>query len=177
MSGSSHATAERFRFVVLALQRQGSRRLNAALARLGVTASQAEALEVIGTFGPLTTRRTGDYLVCESGSPSRLLASLADKGLTVRSNPPEDRRATLHALSPAGRDLLDEVRCRQGEFHAELAGLLDAAAADPDLSPLRRLAELVVDPDLRGALGRRFPDLYPGSPTPAAESPASASTP
>ena len=36
--------------------------------------------------------------VCESGSPSRLLAALADKGLTVRSNPAEDRRATLHAL-------------------------------------------------------------------------------
>ena len=65
---------EQFRYVVLALQRQGGRQLNRLFSTLGLTASQAEAIEVIGTFGPMTTRRAGEYLVCESGSPSRLSA-------------------------------------------------------------------------------------------------------
>lgn len=60
---------EEFRYLILALQRQGNRQLNNLFAQLDLTNSQAEAIEVIGTYGPMSTREVGDYLVCESGSP------------------------------------------------------------------------------------------------------------
>ncbi|GAA8843844.1 hypothetical protein DUHN55_09300 [Helicobacter pylori] len=151
---------EQFRYVVLALQRQGGRQLNRLFSTLGLTASQAEAIEVIGTFGPMTTRRAGEYLVCESGSPSRLLATLADKGLTVRSNPPEDRRATLHALSRTGREVLAQVLESQKGFNEQMSAAIADAERDFAHDRMRQLAELVVDPELRRALTLRFPTLY-----------------
>lgn len=153
-------STEHLRYIVLALQRQGGRRLNRLFATLGLTASQAEAIEVIGTFGPMTTRQAGEYLVCESGSPSRLLAALADKGLTVRSNPPEDRRATLHALSRTGRDMLAKVINSQQAFNEQMGSAIADVERDFADDRVRQLAELVVDPDLRHALTMRFPALY-----------------
>lgn len=150
--------AQALRYVVLALQRQGNRRLNALLAPAGVTASQAETLAVVGEHGPLTTREVGQRLVCESGSPSRLLATLAEAGWTVRSHPVGDRRTTLHSLSRAGREKLAEVERLEEEFTGELATNFssdDAAARGRDAIDL--LMSLVSDADLRSALAARFP--------------------
>ena len=39
---------------------------------------------------PLAVREVGDRLVCEPGSPSRLVAALAAAGLVTRSVDPRD---------------------------------------------------------------------------------------
>lgn len=168
MTRPADGYGEELRFIILALQRQGARQLSRALQDVGLTASQAEALEVIGTHGPLTTGQVGSYLVCESGSPSRLLATLADLGLTVRSRPESDLRATLHSLSPAGRAKLAEATRCQERFNAAMArALADAwedvrAARSAPPEPIALLAAMVTDPDLRGALALRFPQLFEG---------------
>lgn len=53
------------RFTVLALQRQAARELAAAFSGIGLTPSQAEVITVVGTYGPLSVREVGEYLVCE----------------------------------------------------------------------------------------------------------------
>ncbi|MGQ4560637.1 MarR family winged helix-turn-helix transcriptional regulator [Dermabacteraceae bacterium P7054] len=154
---SSERNAEVLRYLILALQRQGNRELVELLAPLGLTPSQAEALEVVGDRGPLTTVQVGGYLVCESGSPSRLLKTLAEKGLTVRSTPLDNRRATLHVLTPAGKKLFEQVREVTDRFHAQILARMPSGFSDDRLRSLTEsLAKFLTDEQLRGAVKKRF---------------------
>lgn len=160
MTDDASLRPNEFRYLILALQRQGSRRLNALFADIGLTNSQAETIEVLGEYGPISTREVGKYLVCESGSPSRLLATLSKKGLSVAAQSHEDKRLTLHALSPDGRAVLQEIQHRQGVFEAELAEQLEELGTSCGERLTHALARLVTDPELKGALQRRFPHLF-----------------
>src|SRR5665811_1491799 len=63
--------AELIRFLVLAAQREGSRRLTRELRAIGLTPSQSEVLRILADHGPLSLTGLGELLVCESGtSPS-----------------------------------------------------------------------------------------------------------
>lgn len=153
---------EEFRYLILALQRQGSRQLNSIFAELRLTTSQAEAIEVVGTYGPMTTKEVGQYLICESGSPSRLLAAIAAKGLIVASQSTADRRATLHELSAQGREVLERIYTLKQEFEDKLSeSLADVGRRHPG-DTLRQLADLLVDPELSAAMKRRYPHLVTG---------------
>ena len=154
MTGDASLHPNEFRYLILALQRQGNRRLNALFADIGLTNSQAETIEVLGEYGPISTR------VCESGSPSRLLATLSKKGLSVAAQSHEDKRLTLHALSPDGRAVLQEIQHRQGVFEAELAEQLEELGTSCGERLTNELARLVTDPELKGALQQRFPHLF-----------------
>src|ERR1700758_394115 len=96
---------EEFRYLVLAAQREGARALAMALKPYDLTPSQAEAIAVLrDAGGPLTVREIGQRLVCEGGSPSRLMSTLAHKGLVESTVGSADRRTTLLSLSPDGHD-------------------------------------------------------------------------
>ncbi|MGQ4494049.1 MarR family winged helix-turn-helix transcriptional regulator [Dermabacteraceae bacterium P13095] len=124
------------RYLILALQWQGGGKLAELLSPLGLTPSRMEALEVIGDHGPLTTSQVGGYLACESGSSSRLLKSFAEKGLTVRSTPLDNRRATLHVLTLAGKKLLEQVREVTDRFHAQILARMPSGFSDDRLRSL-----------------------------------------
>ena len=151
---------EEFRYLILALQRQGGRQLNAKLSELGITSSQAEAIEIVGAHGPMSTREVGEYLICESGSPSRLLATLAAKGLTVASQSNQDKRATLHALTRTGRETLQDIKELNNNFQAQLAEILNQAVENHPDDALSQLVSLLVDPELNSAMRRRYPHLF-----------------
>ncbi|MBZ8178380.1 MarR family transcriptional regulator [Corynebacterium poyangense] len=153
-------SAELFRYLILALQRQGSRELNQKLARLNLTASQAEAIEIVGTQGPLTTREVGAQLVCETGSPSRLLSTLAQKGFIVRSTPEQDRRATLHSLTKFGRQTLGNIQQLNQEFYQHLAEDLAKVHSNEQMDIVTQIARLIQSPTMRETLHQRFPEYF-----------------
>ncbi|ORV19138.1 MarR family winged helix-turn-helix transcriptional regulator [Mycobacterium celatum] len=94
---------EEFRYLVLAAQREGARALTAALKPHDLTPSQAEAIAVLrDAAGPLTVREIGQRLVCEGGSPSRLMSTLAKKGFVESTVGSTDRRTTVLSLTSAG---------------------------------------------------------------------------
>ena len=69
--------AEQIRYLILAAQREGNRQLSSALAQLGLTPAQSEALRILDDHGPLALKRLGDMLVCDTGtSPSRIVDRL-----------------------------------------------------------------------------------------------------
>ena len=69
--------AELVRYLVLAAQREGSRRLTRDLRQIRLTPSQSEVLRILGDHGPLSLTGLGELLVCESGrNPSRLVDRL-----------------------------------------------------------------------------------------------------
>src|SRR3954465_9484225 len=112
---------EELRYLVLAAQRDGNRALAALLRPLGVTPAQAEVIGVLaGAARPLTVSEVGELLVCEPGSPSRLVSSLVGAGLVARGAPERDGRAAALALTPAGDRLARRIRAAEQEVHADL---------------------------------------------------------
>jgi MarR family transcriptional regulator, organic hydroperoxide resistance regulator len=133
--------AELIRYLVLAAQREGNRRLSSDLRELGLTPSQAEVLRILGDHEPLTLSGLGALLVCESGTnPSRLVDRLVEAGLVARVNALDDRRRVELTLTAAGRER--EVAVRSVE--ERLYGAIDSALAGIELEPaielLRRLS-------------------------------------
>lgn len=161
MDAKKNTMAEILRYTILALQRQGNRRLGDLLRKIDLTPSQTEVLEVLSKHGPMTTRAVGQYLLCESGSPSRILSALAEKGLSIRSQSEVDRRATLHTLTQKGLEKLKQARYYQDEFNSHfMATLINQFPLEEEVNELTiKLIDLVSDPALHTALELRFREM------------------
>ncbi|GAA5185237.1 hypothetical protein GCM10023322_28580 [Rugosimonospora acidiphila] len=121
--------AEQLRYLILAAQREGNRRLTAMMSELGVTPAQSEALRIIADHGPLALRELGDMLVCDTGtSPSRIVDRLVAAGFVERTTGEHDRRQVRLALTPQGRDKADRV----AEVENRLYDLIDRASEGTD---------------------------------------------
>jgi MarR family transcriptional regulator, organic hydroperoxide resistance regulator len=144
---------EELRYLILGAQREGARALAELLRPAGLTPAQGEVLVVVQQAGrPLTVREIGERLVCEGGSPSRLVASLVDAGLLQRGDHPADRRAVELSLTVRGVAAAQEVRSAEGALHDWLAGTL----ADRDIAAtIRALRKLVGGRPAGDAIARR----------------------
>jgi len=134
---------EELRYLVLAAQRDGSRRLAEALRPLDVTSAQAEVLTILASASqPLSVKELGAQLVCEPGSPSRLTRTITAAGLAELSADPADARVTRVTLTPQGRAKASAIAEIERGFHEELRSVLpDSAELDGLIATLRQLAE------------------------------------
>jgi DNA-binding MarR family transcriptional regulator len=150
---------EEFRYLVLAAQREGGRALTAALKPHDLTPSQAEAIAVLrDAQRPLTVREIGQRLVCEGGSPSRLMSTLAHKGLVESSTGPDDRRTTLLSLTPSGVDAARTVSEIEKNLYQVLGSILSDEQVAAVLPVLRTLvAQLPAGQALRQRIADRAP--------------------
>jgi DNA-binding MarR family transcriptional regulator len=88
-------------------------RLSRALRRqdlAGLTPTQLSALATVAKCGPL---RLSDLAAAEGIAPStltRLVTALEDSGYVQRSAVPGDARASMLAITQAGRTVIDRVR-------------------------------------------------------------------
>jgi|SRR5688572_9213360 MarR family transcriptional regulator, organic hydroperoxide resistance regulator len=133
--------AEEWRYLILAIQREGNRLLADELKPLGVTPSQAEVLRVLEDFGPLSLRGLGDLLVCETGSsPSRLVDRLVIQGLVARRTSEEDARSVTLELTAQGRQLARRVADAENVLHDRLDQLIHGEPEAAARNLLRKLA-------------------------------------
>jgi len=150
---------EEFRYLILAAQREGARALATALKQHDLTPSQAEAIAVLrDARGPLTVKEIGQRLVCEGGSPSRLMSTLAQKGLVESSAGSADRRTTLLSLTPAGIAAGRTVGEIEQNLYAALTMILDDDQVSAVLPVLRALVRQL---PAGQALQRRIADRDP----------------
>ncbi|MFH8442295.1 MarR family winged helix-turn-helix transcriptional regulator [Streptomyces sp. NPDC018026] len=98
------------RYLLLAAQREGARQMTGHLRPLNLTPAQAEILLVLGERAPLTLAEVGRLIVCESGSPSRIVDTLTKRGLVDREPGQVDRRVVYLRLSSRGEELLPALR-------------------------------------------------------------------
>ncbi|MFC5219746.1 MarR family winged helix-turn-helix transcriptional regulator [Streptomyces coerulescens] len=145
--------AEEIRYLVLAAQREGNRRLAQELRPLGLTPSQAEVLRLLAERQPLALNALGGLLVCESGSnPSRLVDRLVAAGLVHRAEAAEDRRRVELTLTPKGSQAASQVV----DVEDRLYDRIDAVAASHDGRAVRDFLRALVDGEPSGlALARR----------------------
>lgn len=113
--------AEELRYLVLALQREGNRQLADVLRPLGLTPSQAEVLQVLDQFGELTLLELGERLVCETGSPSRLVNGMVQAGYISKAQSPHDGRAVTLALAPIGQALMPQLNAIEDAYNEMVA--------------------------------------------------------
>jgi len=147
---------EEFRYLVLAAQREGARALATALKPHDLTPSQAEAIAVLRDAGrPLTVKEIGERLVCEGGSPSRLVSTLTHKRLVKSTIGSADRRTTLVALTAAGIDAARTVGQIEQDLYAAISVVLDEDRVVEVLPVLRGLVGQLPAGD---ALARRIAD-------------------
>lgn len=145
--------AELVRYLVLAAQREGNRRLTQNLRSLGLTPSQSEVLRILHDHEPLTLTGLGELLVCESGTnPSRLVDRLVAAGFVERTTATDDRRQVTLTLTEDGREAEVGVRLVEQRLYADL----DAASDGMDLGPTIELLQRIVAGQPAGvALARR----------------------
>ncbi|MEZ0092266.1 MarR family winged helix-turn-helix transcriptional regulator [Streptacidiphilus sp. EB129] len=142
------------RYLILAAQREGSRRLGEALRHLGLTPAQAEVLDVLAAHGPITLAALGRMLVCEQGSPSRLVDSLVQRDLVSRTPHHQDKRAVLIGLTDSGGSLA----ARLDEATDQLADHITGRLSAEDVDSLTGLLHALLDGTHGGhAIRRRFP--------------------
>jgi DNA-binding MarR family transcriptional regulator len=112
--------ASRLRLAVTRL----NRRLRAEAAS-GLTASAMAALATIGRRGPLPL---GELAALEGVKPPTMTATVAAleaEGLVARTPDGRDRRVTLAALTPRGRQRLERARTRKTAYLAARLERLD----------------------------------------------------
>jgi DNA-binding MarR family transcriptional regulator len=134
--------AEELRYLVLGAQREGARALTDLLRPRGLTPAQAEVLAVVRDADhPLTVREIGERLVCEGGSPSRLVASVVEAGLLTRGEREGDRRAVELSLTPQGAKAARAVGDAERELHAWLSSSLSEGEVTTVVNALRKLVD------------------------------------
>jgi DNA-binding MarR family transcriptional regulator len=132
---------EELRYLILAAQREGSRLFAEALRPLCLTPSQSEVLRVLQDYEPLSLVALGDLLVCETGSPSRLVQGLVDDGLIERLPSATDKRMVTLTLTEQGREMAAKVAALESQFYAANAGLINDASVPEVLGLLWRFVE------------------------------------
>jgi len=128
---------EELRFLILGAQREGSRALTAALAPLELTAAQAEVVRCLADTGPISLKALGELLVCESGSPSRLVDTLVNRDIVERREDSTDRRQVVLMLTAQGKKLDRAVRKVEDAMYAQIGAQLGGDGVAAALQLLR----------------------------------------
>ena len=120
--------SEQIRYLLLAAQREGNRKLAAALSKIELSPAQSEILRILGDHNTLTLTGIGQMLVCDSAtSPSRLVERLVDAGFINRTADLHDRRQVHLALTRAGQEKELQVRTIENALYDELDAFPGAA--------------------------------------------------
>src|SRR5579859_17829 len=132
---------EELRYLILAAQREGNRLFADALRPLHLTPSQAEVLRVLQDHEPLSLIALGDLLVCETGSPSRLVQGLVEAGLIERIPSATDKRMVTLTLTDAGKEMAAKVGAIESQFYEAITGIVKGAPLPEMLGLLWRFVE------------------------------------
>jgi DNA-binding MarR family transcriptional regulator len=116
----------------------------------GWSAVALSTLDAVDRLGPQrVTELVARERITQPGMTG-LVSRLADAGLVERRQDPNDGRATLVAITPAGREHLRSLRQRRAEVLAERIACLPAAerrALTTAAAALQALSELPPTPE------------------------------
>jgi MarR family 2-MHQ and catechol resistance regulon transcriptional repressor len=90
----------------------------------GVSVTQCYALEALVWHGPQSVNGLADFLLLDSSTVSRVVDTLARKGLVSREVNLEDRRAVILSATEEGRQIClqitEDMKAREKELIADL---------------------------------------------------------
>ncbi|HEV2124376.1 MAG TPA: GNAT family N-acetyltransferase, partial [Chloroflexota bacterium] len=101
--------------------------------------SGAHALDILVRLGPIGLNQLATELFVDKSTASRLVAALEEKGYISRAIDPDDRRAVLLEVTPAGRDLQKRIH---DDNLRDVAELLQSFSADTRQALTARLRQI-----------------------------------
>ncbi|GAA4538345.1 MarR family winged helix-turn-helix transcriptional regulator [Pseudonocardia xishanensis] len=108
---------------------------------------QLSALSTVALHGPLRLSELARREAVTAPTMSRVLGSLDEQGLVVRTSDPQDARGVLITLSDKGRAQLTEIRTHRTALVARRLGRLDAAQREVIRAALPAIEALLEDED------------------------------
>jgi DNA-binding MarR family transcriptional regulator len=105
----------------------------------GLSPTLTAALASIENHGPLTPSELADRERIKRPTATRLIGTLEGAGLVTRTADISDRRSSLIAITPEGRDLMRTLRTRKDLYLAQRLRKL----SDADRETLDRAADLL----------------------------------
>lgn len=143
---------ERIHAIARAVARvaDADRRLRLAAAeRLGIGATDFDALVLLDTAGPLAAGRIAEAMAITTGAVTGLIDRLERAGFVQRTRHETDRRQVLIELAPTRRDQVDAHWKDRDRFVAEAIGELD----DAGLGASARLIDAIAERTLASLAG------------------------
>jgi len=114
--------------------------------RLGLTASQSEALGFVDREGPMTVTALAKRIGIRPQSAGATIAALEEQGLVVVSADPDDGRQKVIAATERAHDLVEVSRTAREDWLAErISTALSAAEQHRLQDAVAVLARLVSD--------------------------------
>ncbi len=89
-----------------------------------ITPSQLRALRILGRHGTMRLSTMSEHLRIAPRSTTEVVDTLESRGLVERRPDPDDRRATLVALTEHGTSVLDAIRAARGTEAERIFGRL-----------------------------------------------------
>ncbi len=105
----------------------------------GFAPVEVGVLTLLASRGALHVRAVGRALGVSRQTAVNVTRDLERRGLVTRETPPEDRRALVVAIAPAGRDALARAEAIAQGYDAELAAAIGAELAADVAAGLRRV--------------------------------------
>lgn len=98
---------EYFFYLQYHLVKQRELLLSKVLAELGLTIPKWRILSILNRLGESSMGLVADFCAIDRTTLTRTIDQLAEAGLVVRREDPQDRRQTLVSLTPAGASAYD----------------------------------------------------------------------
>ncbi len=121
----------------------------------GITHREWGMIAMLAQIGEVTPSAFAERLHLDRVRTSRGLRSLFEKKLVQRRQNADDRREVHVRLSPAGRQLFDELFPRIASLNIDLLDGIDAAHIDVFLQCLRRLEQRGGELNAQGVVSER----------------------
>jgi DNA-binding MarR family transcriptional regulator len=119
-----------------------SRQFNLSATDEGLTPAQASALGLVAAEGPLSLAELTEIEGLNPTMVSRVVGKLDGAGLVRRIPQPQDQRAAMVEITPAGAETHARIRDARGEVVSEYLNRLSASDREAILAVLPALEAL-----------------------------------
>ncbi len=116
--------------------------IRAMLSHAGITEQQWRVLRVLDEFGPLEPSKLAEHACLLLPSQTRIVQTLFEKGLVLRSPSSKDRRKQSVEITPAGLEIIRDNLEQAREIAGNLERVLGKGGLDQLLDQLEQLDKL-----------------------------------
>ena len=121
--------------------------LRGMLATSGVNEQKWRVLRVLQERGPLELSQVAAEAVLLLSSLTRMVGPMVDEGLITRMTPPEDRRKSIVAITPAGLALVNAHAGQSAAILGRIESEFGSKRLETLLDLLEDLQRLNLDPE------------------------------
>lgn len=138
-AGKPYLVEDQIGFLIRRAHQRASAIFEQVMEGMDVTPVQYAALAKLHDLGPTSQNQLGRLVGIDPATMFGVAGRLAKRGLVSPSVDPNDARLVLLALTPTGRDIVEQMKARGPEVSARTLEPLSADEAETLLALLARI--------------------------------------